>query len=100
MVRLRLQSQLLVSSFTPKTHSPGLLWRKRFNVIYEGEMKDMSDFKVHNSQSAPEGSDEILEAVQKKYGFVPNLFGVLAESPRRARVLYLDRPLDNPPPTR
>jgi len=41
----------------------------------------MSDFDVYDSQSAPKGSREILEAVHKKYGFVPNLFGVLAESP-------------------
>jgi uncharacterized peroxidase-related enzyme len=38
-------------------------------------------FKVHTKETAPEGSRATLKAIAKKYGFLPNLFGVLAESP-------------------
>lgn len=38
-------------------------------------------FQVHTKETAPEASRATLEATGKKYGFVPNLFGVLAESP-------------------
>jgi len=41
----------------------------------------MAEFKVHSLESAPEASKPILEQVQKKYGMLPNLFGVFAESP-------------------
>ncbi len=38
-------------------------------------------FPVHTMNTAPEASRATLEATAKQYGFVPNLFGVLAESP-------------------
>ena len=38
-------------------------------------------FQVHTKDTAPEASRATLEATAKKYGFVPNLYGVLAESP-------------------
>ena len=38
-------------------------------------------FQVHTKATAPEASRDTLEATAKKYGFLPNLFGVLAESP-------------------
>ena len=38
-------------------------------------------FQVHTKETAPEASRETLERTAKKYGFLPNLFGVLAESP-------------------
>ena len=38
-------------------------------------------FQVHTKETAPEASHATLEATAKKYGFLPNLFGVLAESP-------------------
>ena len=38
-------------------------------------------FQIHTKETAPEGSRATLEATAKKYGFLPNLFGVLAESP-------------------
>jgi uncharacterized peroxidase-related enzyme len=38
-------------------------------------------FQVHTKDTAPEASRATLEATAKKYGFLPNLFGVLAESP-------------------
>lgn len=41
----------------------------------------MSQFTVHTAQSAPENSRPILEATQASMGFVPNLFGVFANSP-------------------
>ncbi|WP_417731124.1 carboxymuconolactone decarboxylase family protein [Rosistilla oblonga] len=41
----------------------------------------MTDFNVHTIESAPEASKPQLEHSQKTYGFVPNLHGVMAESP-------------------
>ncbi len=38
-------------------------------------------FDIHNLQTAPEGSRPVLAEVEKTYGFIPNLLGVLAESP-------------------
>lgn len=39
------------------------------------------DFQVHDTQSAPAASRETLQKVEKKYGFLPQLMGVLSESP-------------------
>jgi len=41
----------------------------------------MTDFTIHTPQSAPEASKGILSAAESEYGFIPNLLGVLAESP-------------------
>lgn len=41
----------------------------------------MAEFPVHTIESAPEASKPILEAAAQKFGFTPNLLGVLAESP-------------------
>lgn len=38
-------------------------------------------FIVHDKQSAPDSLKPILETIEKTYGFIPNLFGVLANSP-------------------
>ena len=38
-------------------------------------------FQVHDPDTVPDASRPTLEMVQGKYGFVPNLLGVLAESP-------------------
>ena len=38
-------------------------------------------FQIHTKETAPEASRTTLDATAKKYGFVPNLYGVLAESP-------------------
>lgn len=38
-------------------------------------------FQIHTKDTAPEASRTTLDATAKKYGFVPNLYGVLAESP-------------------
>ncbi|MFO8001748.1 MAG: carboxymuconolactone decarboxylase family protein [Marinilabilia sp.] len=42
----------------------------------------MEPFKVHTPASAPAGSGEILGAMHKQNGFVPNLYGIMAASPQ------------------
>ena len=41
----------------------------------------MTKFAPHTIESAPEASKATLEASKKAYGMVPNLHGVMAESP-------------------
>lgn len=41
----------------------------------------MAQFKLHTVETAPEGSKEILSAALKQNGFIPNLYGMMAESP-------------------
>ncbi len=41
----------------------------------------MSKFGPHTAETAPEASHDGLAGAKGKFGFVPNLFGVLAESP-------------------
>ncbi|AZG72252.1 carboxymuconolactone decarboxylase family protein [Shewanella livingstonensis] len=41
----------------------------------------MTPFTIHTIESAPEESKAMLEGAKKQMGMVPNLFGVLAESP-------------------
>lgn len=41
----------------------------------------MNEFKIHTAETAPNASKELLAAVQKKYGFIPNLLGEFAEVP-------------------
>ncbi|UJF22280.1 carboxymuconolactone decarboxylase family protein [Shewanella sp. OMA3-2] len=41
----------------------------------------MSKFTIHNLETVPAQSKALLEQSQKAYGMVPNLHGVLAESP-------------------
>ena len=38
-------------------------------------------FAIHNTETAPSESKQLLESLQKRYGSIPNLFGVLAEAP-------------------
>ncbi len=45
----------------------------------------MTTFPVHSSETAPEGSEPVLAAAQKKFGFVPNLIRVMAEAPAAAK---------------
>ena len=42
----------------------------------------MATLKVHDIESAPEGSKSLLENSQKAYGMIPGLHGVLAASPK------------------
>jgi uncharacterized peroxidase-related enzyme len=44
----------------------------------------MNDFALHTEHTAPAASRPVLAAVQKQFGFVPNLVRVLAESPSAA----------------
>lgn len=41
----------------------------------------MSQFKVHSIESAPQASQESLKQSQQSFGMVPNLHGVMSESP-------------------
>ena len=41
----------------------------------------MSDFQIHDLDSAPENSRPMLEKVQQKFGFLPTILGAMAESP-------------------
>src|SRR5277367_162192 len=41
----------------------------------------INGFTLHDTTTAPTASTEILDGVQKSWGFVPNLHRVLAESP-------------------
>ena len=41
----------------------------------------MSEFTFHTPESAPEKSKAILEGANKRFGTIPNLYAVLAESP-------------------
>jgi len=41
----------------------------------------MTKLKVHNIETAPEGSKALLEQSQKAYGMIPGLHGVLAGAP-------------------
>ena len=41
----------------------------------------MTDFTPHSVETAPEGSKQALQGLQDALGFVPNLFGNMAESP-------------------
>ena len=39
------------------------------------------NFKLHDVTSAPEASRPVMEATEKAFGFLPNLYAVFAESP-------------------
>ena len=41
----------------------------------------MTTFKLHDIDTAPDASKPLVEGAQKAFGFIPNLVGVLAESP-------------------
>lgn len=45
----------------------------------------MINFAVHNAETAPAASRPLLEDIGRTFGFVPNLFGVFAESPAALR---------------
>jgi uncharacterized peroxidase-related enzyme len=40
----------------------------------------MAEFNIYGVEDAPEASKPVLESVKKRYGFVPNLLGGMAES--------------------
>lgn len=39
----------------------------------------MTNFKLHTLETAPEGSKETLSGALKQNGFIPNLYGMMAE---------------------
>lgn len=41
----------------------------------------MTEFDVHTKETAPTESAKVLAGSEKAYGFIPNLHGVMAESP-------------------
>jgi len=41
----------------------------------------MSSYQVHTTDTAPQGAAELLKKAEEKYGFVPNILGVMAEAP-------------------
>jgi len=45
----------------------------------------MSAFDLHTAKTAPEGVREELAAVEAKFGFIPNIYGIFAESPPVAK---------------
>lgn len=38
-------------------------------------------FQLHTTETAPEGAKTTLQAIEQRYGFIPNLAAVFAESP-------------------
>jgi len=45
----------------------------------------MTRFTVHTAETAPAASRPLLEGIRRSFGFIPNLFGVFAESPAALR---------------
>lgn len=45
----------------------------------------MAAFHIHSKETAPAPADKLLAATETSLGFVPNLFGVIAESPTALR---------------
>ena len=41
----------------------------------------MSDYQVHSVESAPEETREALQGAVKRFGFLPNLLGIMANTP-------------------
>ena len=41
----------------------------------------MSTFNIHNLETTPEDSKELLKDSKESYGMIPNLHGILAEAP-------------------
>lgn len=41
----------------------------------------MLEYKLHTTETAPEGSKEILKGAKARLGFIPNLYAIMAESP-------------------
>src|SRR5215813_14274247 len=45
----------------------------------------MTQFTAHTAESAPAASRPLLEGIGRGFGYIPNLFGVFAESPAALR---------------
>lgn len=61
----------------------------------------MADFTLHNKESAPEKSQELLGTSLKSFGMIPSLHAVMAEAPgllegyQRLHQLFLDSSFDD-----
>ena len=61
----------------------------------------MTEFTLHDQQSAPQESQELLDTSVKAFGMVPNLHAVMAEAPglleayQRLHQLFLDSSFDD-----
>jgi uncharacterized peroxidase-related enzyme len=51
-------------------------------IITTEGVSTMNSFSIHDENSAPEGSRPLLEGSRESFGMIPNLHGVLAESPQ------------------
>ena len=51
----------------------------------------MSIFSIHTAESAPEASRPILNSAARKFGFVPNLLGALADALRRFTATLVEK---------
>lgn len=49
----------------------------------------MSEYQLHDRASAPDGAKELLAGVEKRFGFLPNIYRIMAASPALLRS-YLD----------
>lgn len=49
----------------------------------------MTAFKIHDQNTAPEGSKPLLENSMKAFGMIPNLHGVMAESPEHLQAYQM-----------
>lgn len=49
----------------------------------------MTEFPLHTAKTAPDAARPILQQIEKRYGFVPNFYAKLAESPEALKA-YLD----------
>ena len=67
-----------IGQFITTPHEPSLCSNDRHQEM------NMTDFTVHAIETAPEQSVALLQGAEKAWGFVPNLIGVLAESPAAA----------------
>lgn len=54
----------------------------------QGEEPEMTEFPVHHLETSTGARREALEKVAARYGYVPNVIGVMAESPGTAE-MYL-----------
>jgi uncharacterized peroxidase-related enzyme len=50
-------------------------------LVQEGKRQMINGFTLHETTTAPAASAELLNGIQKGWGFVPNLHRILAESP-------------------
>ena len=55
----------------------------------------MNKFTVHTKATAPEKAVPVLEAAEQAFGFIPNLLGVMANSPATVDGYYTLRGLDH-----